>query len=246
MSGGASGLGFATARRLHEAGARVAVLDRDAEAVARVLREWPDILALTCDVAREDALAEALTKVYERQGRARIAVACAGVAGARRLVSREGPMPMTDFLQILHDNLFSSFNLLRLVASDMSTLKPLGRDGERGVAIMTSSIAAFDGQIGQIAYAAAKGAVAAMTLPAARELAQFGVRVLALAPGLFDTPLLDNLPSETRAALAQAMPFPRRLGDPDEFADLVLHCIGNVALNGEVIRLDGALRLPAR
>lgn len=246
VSGGASGLGLATAQHLRACGARVAVFDRDREALARLAKVRPDIMGVACDVAHEDALAGALAEAHDRQGPARIVVACAGIAGAARLVTREGPMPMSNFLQIMNDNLLSTFNLLRLAADEMSTLEPMGRDGERGIIILTSSIAAYDGQIGQVAYAATKGAIAAMTLPAARELAQFGIRVLSFAPGLFDTPLLDSLTLETRHALAAAMPFPRRLGRPDEFADLVMHCIGNVALNGEVIRLDGALRLPMR
>jgi len=178
-------------------------------------------------------------------GAVRILVNCAGIGGSRRIVGRDGPMPLDQFARIIQVNLIGTFNMMRLVAAQMSTLPPL-EDGERGVIVSTASIAAFDGQIGQAAYSASKGGVVALTLPAARELAQFGIRVLTIAPGVIDTPLLGTLPEDVRSSLAAGIPFPKRLGKPADFARLALHCIENPYLNGEVVRLDGALRMPPR
>ena len=176
---------------------------------------------------------------------ARILVNCAGIGGAKRLVGKHGPMALEDFTRVINVNLVGTFNVMRLAAPDMLAAEPL-EDGERGVMINTSSVAAYDGQVGQAAYAASKGGIASLTLPLARDLAQFGVRVVAIAPGLFLTPLLFELPKEVQDSLGASIPFPKRLGKPSEFASLALHVIGNLSLNGEVIRLDGALRLPPR
>ena len=202
-------------------------------------------LAVHCDVASAEGAAEAIALANARHGTARILVNCAGIGTARRMLGREGPMPLDEFERVIRVNLIGTFNLTRLASAAMSTLAPL-EDGERGIVVSTASVAAFDGQVGQAAYAASKGGIAALTLPLARELAQFGIRVLAIAPGLFQTPLLGELPPEAQTALAAAIPFPKRLGRPDEFARLVLHMVDNLSLNGEVVRLDGALRLAAR
>jgi NAD(P)-dependent dehydrogenase (short-subunit alcohol dehydrogenase family) len=202
-------------------------------------------IAVRCDVADASAAQQAVQQAASAHGPARILVNCAGIATAKRVVGRDGPMRLEEFEQIIHVNLIGSFNMLRLAAAAMTTLDPLA-GGERGVIISTASVAAFEGQIGQAAYSASKGGVAALTLPVARELAQFGIRVLAIAPGLFQTPLLASLPEEAQATLAKSIPFPPRLGSPDEFAALAVHCIENTYLNGEVIRLDAALRMQPR
>ena len=244
VTGGGSGLGAATAERLAQAGCRVAVLDRDRERAREVAaRIGGD--ALVCDVADDAAATAAVAEAARLQGTARILVNCAGIGTAARIVGREGAMPLAAFERVIRVNLIGTFNMLRLAAAGMSTLEALD-DGERGVIINTASIAAYDGQIGQCAYAASKGGIVSLTLPAARELARFGVRVLTIAPGLFATPLFDQLPPEAQAALAQSVPFPTRLGHPAEFAALVLACITNPFLNGETIRLDGALRMAPR
>jgi NAD(P)-dependent dehydrogenase (short-subunit alcohol dehydrogenase family) len=176
---------------------------------------------------------------------ARILINCAGIGPAKRIVGRDGPMPLADFERVIAINLIGTFNMLRLAAADMQSLTPLA-DGERGVIVSSASVAAFEGQVGQAAYASSKGGVAALTMPAARELAQFGIRVLAIAPGIFSTPMLRALPQDVQASLGASVPFPKRLGEPREFAELALHCVRNAYLNGEVIRLDGALRMPPR
>lgn len=244
VTGGGSGLGAATARGLAAAGARVAILDINRDAAQAVALEIGG-LALPCDVADREGAAAALAEARAAHGPARILASVAGIGTAKRIVGRNGPQPLEDFARVVRINLLGSFNMLRLAAADMATLEPL-EDGERGVVVQTASVAAFDGQIGQAAYAASKGGVVAMTLPAARELAQLGIRVVTIAPGLFLTPLVAELPPEVQASLAGSIPFPKRLGAPAEFADLVLHAVTNTALNGEVIRLDGALRLPPR
>ena len=241
VTGGASGLGAATARALAAAGARVSIFDRNVELAAEVARAI-DGQAVACDVSSEADAVRAFAAASSAHGPARILVNCAGIGGASRIVGRSGPMPLEAFQKTVAVNLTGTFNMMRLAAHAMSLASPL-EDGERGVIISTTSVAAFEGQIGQAAYAASKGGIASLTLPAARELAQFGIRVLAIAPGLFSTPLLGELPADVQASLAAAIPFPKRLGRADEYARLVLHMIDNLSLNGEVVRLDGALRL---
>jgi NAD(P)-dependent dehydrogenase (short-subunit alcohol dehydrogenase family) len=241
VTGGGSGLGAETAAQLAAAGARVSVLDINIEA-AKQIASRIDGSAFVCDVADGDQAAAALAAAAAQNGSARILVNCAGIGVAKRIVGRDGPMPLADFERVIRINLIGTFNMLRLVSGEMTKLEPLA-DGERGVIVNTASVAAFEGQIGQAAYSASKGGIVALTLPAARELAQFGIRVMAIAPGLFLTPLLQVLPPEAQESLAAAIPFPKRLGLPAEFADLVLSCVRNPSLNGEVIRLDGALRM---
>jgi NAD(P)-dependent dehydrogenase (short-subunit alcohol dehydrogenase family) len=246
VTGGGSGLGEATARALASGGARVAVLDRDAQRASVVAGGLGGLgLAVTADVSSEDAVAAALDRIAETHGPARIVVSCAGIGTAGRILGRNGPMPLAEFEQVIRVNLIGTFNVMRLAAARMQVLDPL-EDGERGVVVNTTSIAAFEGQIGQAAYAASKGGIVSMMLPAARELARFGIRVNAIAPGIFLTPLLHTLPAETQTALAEDIPFPPRLGDPSEFADAVLFCVRTRYLNGETIRLDGGARLRAR
>ncbi|MDQ2953412.1 MAG: SDR family NAD(P)-dependent oxidoreductase [Pseudomonadota bacterium] len=242
VTGAASGLGAATAQLLAQQGAKVALLDvNDAGAVAAEIGG----LALKCDVTNESSASAAIDQARTQHGTARILVNCAGVGPAKRIVGRDGPMPLADFKRVIDINLIGTFNMMRLAAAEMGMLPPLA-DGERGVIISTASVAAFEGQIGQAAYAASKGGVAALTIPAARELAQFSIRVLAIAPGIFATPMLKALPQEAQDSLGASVPFPKRLGEPREFAELVLHCLRNGYLNGEVIRLDGALRMAPR
>jgi NAD(P)-dependent dehydrogenase (short-subunit alcohol dehydrogenase family) len=244
VTGGGSGLGAATAERLAADGARVALIDMNADA-ARAVAKRIGGLALVGDVADAAAMETAMAKARAAHGPARILVNCAGVAVAKRTVGRDGPMPLSEFERVIRVNLIGTFNMMRLAGAEMSLLEPFA-DGERGVIISTASIAAYEGQIGQAAYSASKGGVAALTLPVAREFASFGIRVLAIAPGLFRTPMLKALPEAAQQSLSSSVPFPQRLGDPAEFAALVAHMIGNRFLNGEVVRLDGSLRLPPR
>jgi NAD(P)-dependent dehydrogenase (short-subunit alcohol dehydrogenase family) len=245
VSGGASGLGRATAAALAAAGAKVALLDVNGAAAEAAAKEL-DGLGLACDVTSAEATEQAVAAAREHHGAARIVVNCAGIGRAGRIVERDGkPMPLEQFKQVVEVNLIGSFNLLRLAAADMATLDPLA-DGERGVILLTASVAAYDGQIGQAAYSASKGGVVGLTLPAARELARYGVRVAAIAPGVFATPMLAGLPQPAQDSLAAGVPFPQRLGRPDEYAALALHICRNTMINGEVIRLDGALRMPPR
>ena len=245
VTGGASGLGAETARQLAKAGAKVAVLDVNIEAGEALAREIGGVAAF-CDITSESSVVEALDKARQAHGPARILINCAGIGGAKRLVGKDGKaMPLEDFSRIVNVNLIGTFNALRLAAADMIALDPL-EDGERGVIVCTSSVAAYDGQIGQAGYAASKGGIVSLTLPLARDLAQFGVRVMTIAPGLFLTPLLYKLPEEVQQSLGASIPFPKRLGKASEFAELALHIVNNKSLNGEVIRLDGALRLPPR
>ncbi len=241
ITGGASGLGAASARLLAERGARVAVLDRNRDAGERVAAEIGGVFA-DCDVADPASAERAIAAAADVHGPARILVNCAGIGTAGRIVGRDGPMPLDAFERVIRVNLIGTFNMMRLAASAMSGLAPTA-SGERGVIVSTASVAAYEGQIGQAAYAASKGGIVALTLPAAREFARFGIRVLAIAPGLFETPLLEQLPDETKAALGAAIPYPSRLGNPGEFAELVVAMIRNTYLNGEVVRLDGALRM---
>lgn len=244
VTGAGSGLGAASAERLAAAGAKVALLDINAEA-AHAVAERVNGLAIGCDVTSDDGAATAIDKVRRAHGPVRVLVNCAGVGPARRIVGREGPMPLAEFERVVRVNLVGSFNMLRLVGAAMSALDPLP-SGERGVIVSVASVAAFEGQIGQAAYAASKGGVAALTLPAAREFAQFAIRVMAIAPGIFGTPMLRALPQPAQDSLGAQVPFPKRLGEPEEFAALVLHIVENQYLNGEVIRLDGALRMGPR
>jgi len=244
VSGGASGLGRATARALAAAGVKVAILDINEPAAAEAVRETGG-LAIGVDVTADASVEAAFAAARERHGPARIAVNCAGIGTAGRIVGRDGPLPLDAFRRVIEVNLIGSFNVMRIAAAEMCALDPLA-DGERGIIVSTASAAAYEGQIGQAAYSASKGGIVALTLPAARELARYGVRVVAIAPGLFATPMLQGLPQTIRESLAASVPFPNRLGRPEEYADLVLHLCRNAMINGEVIRLDGALRMAAR
>ncbi len=244
--GGASGLGEATARLLHARGAQVLIADLNAErgsAVASELGERGSFVH--ADVTSEEAVQAAVEAAGAQPGGLAISVCCSGIGHGERVASRRGPHALDPFAKVIAVNLIGTFNVLRLASAAMLANDP-APSGERGVCVNTASIAAFDGQIGQIAYSASKGAIVGMTLPAARDLASAGIRVCAIAPGVFDTPLLGELPPETRDALGDAVPFPSRLGQPQEFAALAVHIIENEMLNGEVIRLDGALRMPPR
>jgi NAD(P)-dependent dehydrogenase (short-subunit alcohol dehydrogenase family) len=244
VTGGASGLGAATAKALAAAGARVAILDMNFLQAQKIAEEINGI-AIECNVADEASAKNAINLVKEKQGVARILVNCAGIGNAGRIVGKNGPMPLTDFSKVINVNLIGSFNMMRLAAAEMITADLLP-DGERGIIISTASVAAYEGQIGQAAYAASKGGIVSLTLPAAREFAQFGIRVNAIAPGLFSTPLLEGLTDEAKQSLATAIPFPKRLGAAVEYAKLVLHIIDNNYINGEVIRIDGGLRMQGR
>jgi len=244
VTGGGSGLGEATAERLAKAGAKVAIIDMNADAAAQVAARIGG-LALPGDVTDEATMMAALEQAQAAHGPCRALVNCAGIGVAKRVVGRDGPMPLAEFTRVIHVNLIGTFNMMRLAGAQMSKAEPL-EDGERGVIISTASVAAFEGQIGQAAYAASKGGITALTLPVAREFAAFGIRVLTIAPGLFLTPLLNALPEEAQKSLGDSIPYPRRLGAPEEFASLVAHMVENSFLNGEVVRLDGALRLPPK
>jgi NAD(P)-dependent dehydrogenase (short-subunit alcohol dehydrogenase family) len=245
--GGASGLGAATARALHERGALLVIADLDAArgaALAAALGARARFVK--ANVTDSSELEVAVREAASVPGGLRISVQCAGIGHAERLARSRGPHALDSFERVMAVNVVGMFNALRLASTAMLANEPTGEEAERGVCINTASIAAYDGQIGQVAYAASKGAVAAMTLPAARELAASGIRVCAIAPGLFDTPLLAALPAEAREQLAASTPFPRRLGRPDEFARLACEIVRNAMLNGEVVRLDGALRMAPR
>ena len=244
VTGGASGLGAATATFLARGGATVAVMDVNLNAAEKLAREIGGY-AVRCNVTDAEQSAAALADARERHGAARVLVNCAGVGPAKRIVGRDGPMPLGDFERVVKINLIGTFNMMRLAAADMQGLSALA-DGERGVIITTASVAAFEGQIGQAAYSASKGGVAALTMPAAREFAQFGIRVVCIAPGIFRTPMLMAIPEESQKSLAASVPFPKALGRPDQYASLACHIIENSYLNGEVIRLDGALRMAPR
>lgn len=241
VTGGGSGIGADVARHLAKAGAKVSVLDVNmagAEAVAKEIGG----LAVECDVASAASAEAAVAKARSAHGPARVLVNVAGILIPGRIVGKDGPLPLEKFARVIEVNLIGTFNMMRLAAADMNGLDPL-EDGERGVIISTSSVAAYEGQIGQAAYAASKAGIAGLTLPAARDLARSGIRVLAIAPGLIATPMMLNLPPEIQKSLGDSVPFPSRLGNADEVSRLVLHLIDNVLMNGEVIRLDGALRL---
>ncbi len=244
VTGGGSGLGKATAEAFAAKGARVAVFDRNAEAAESVAKAIGG-LALAGDVADSASAEAALARAAAAHGPARILVNCAGIGVAKRVVGRDGPQPLGDFETVIRVNLIGTFNMIRLFAAAASRLEPL-EGGERGIVVNTASVAAYEGQVGQAAYSASKGGVVAMTLPIARELAQFGVRVNAIAPGLFLTPMLLGLPQDAQDSLGRAVPFPARLGDPAEYAALAAFIVENPYLNGETIRIDGALRLAPR
>ncbi|MCC6467815.1 MAG: SDR family NAD(P)-dependent oxidoreductase [Alphaproteobacteria bacterium] len=244
VTGGGSGLGAETARHLAKAGAKVAVIDLQADAAKKVAAELGG-LGLGADVGDAASLEAAFAAAKQAHGAARVAVCCAGIAPAARIVGKEGPMTLADFERVIRVNLIGTFNTMRLAAADMNVLPPLD-DNERGVIVMTASVAAFEGQIGQAAYAASKGGVVGLMLPAAREFARQGIRVLTIAPGLIGTPLLLNMPQPVQDSLAATVPFPQRFGHPHEYARLAMHMVENVLLNGEVVRLDGALRMQAK
>ncbi len=259
VAGGASGLGAATALALVERGARVAVVDRDGERASELAGQLgaggsaaggpgsaaPAAVGFEADVTDPEQVEAAVRGAVDAFGELRFLASCAGIGWGERTVGREGPAALEPFETVVRVNLIGSFNVLRLAAAAMAANEP-DEGGERGAVVMTASVAAFDGQIGQAAYAASKGGVVALTLPAARDLARSGIRVCTIAPGVFDTPLLGGLPEQTRTALGEQIPFPSRLGRPAEFAELACHIGENEMLNGETIRLDGALRMPPR
>ena len=241
VTGGGSGIGADVARHLAQAGAKVAVFDLNAEGAAAVAKEIGG-LAVTCDISDARSGEEAVAKARTAHGPARVLVNVAGILIPGRIVGKDGPLALDKFKKVIDVNLVGTFNMMRLAAADMAGLPPLA-DGERGVIISTSSVAAYEGQIGQAAYAASKAGIVGLTLPAARDLARSGIRVLAIAPGLIATPMMLNLPAEVQKSLGESVPFPPRLGHAHEFSRLALHLIENSLMNGEVIRLDGALRL---
>jgi NAD(P)-dependent dehydrogenase (short-subunit alcohol dehydrogenase family) len=246
VTGGASGLGRATAAGLVAAGGRVALLDRPASAGADVAKSLGPAAAFApADVTSAEEVTAALDAAARHCGGLNVLVNCAGIGTAMKTLGKSGPARLEDFTRVIQVNLIGSFNCIRLAAVHMATNAP-SADGERGVVINTASVAAFDGQIGQAAYAASKGGIVGMTLPVARDLAELGIRVVTIAPGIFDTPLLGTLPESVRASLAAQVPFPKRLGQPDEYAALALHIVENVMLNAETIRLDGAIRMGPR
>ena len=245
VTGGASGLGEATARALAAMGARVAIFDRNEAGARRVADELGGV-ACACDITDPASVQAALAQARLAHGPARILMNVAGVGSAKRVVQKDGSAaPLEDFSRVVQVNLIGTYNVSRLFAANCAALDPL-EDGERGVMLFTASVAAFDGQVGQQAYSASKAALVGMTLPMARDLAQHGIRVCTIAPGIFATPLLMELPEAVQASLAASIPFPKRLGQPEEFAALACHIVTNGHLNGEVIRLDGALRMAAR
>jgi len=245
VTGGGSGLGAEVARELARHGAKVAVLDVNAANAQAVAGDIGGI-ALTADITSTDSVNAALDACEAQLGTPRMVMNIAGIGTAKRVLSRDGnPSPLEDFERVIRVNLLGTYNVLRLCAARIAKLEPLA-DQERGVMLLTASVAAFDGQVGQQAYAASKGGIVGMTLPLARDLAQFGIRVVTIAPGLFSTPLMKELPEEVQQSLANSIPFPKRLGKPEEFAALAAHVVTNTHLNGETIRLDGALRMAPR
>jgi NAD(P)-dependent dehydrogenase (short-subunit alcohol dehydrogenase family) len=246
VAGGASGLGEATARRLHAAGATLVIADLNADKGAALAAELGERASFVeANVVEPEQVRAAVDAAAAAPGGLRVSVCCAGIGWAQRTVSKQGPHDLEIFANVVSINLIGTFNVLRLAAAAMVDNDP-DDGGERGVCVNTASIAAFDGQVGQVAYSASKGGIVGLTLPAARDLAGRGVRVVTIAPGLFDTPLLAALPEEAREALGTGVPFPSRLGRPDEYADLVASIVANPMLNGETIRLDGALRMPPK
>jgi NAD(P)-dependent dehydrogenase (short-subunit alcohol dehydrogenase family) len=241
VTGGGSGLGAATASALAAAGAKVGLLDINLDA-AKAHAEKIGGIAIQCDVSDSDSATAAVKAAREQHGVARVLINCAGIGTPKKILGKDGPQPLADFERIVRVNLIGSFNVLRLFAADLQNAEALA-DGERGVCISTASVAAFEGQIGQAAYAASKGGIVGLTLPAARELAQFGIRVLAIAPGIFLTPMLLGLSEEVQRSLAASVPFPKLLGKPEQYASLAMEMVRNSYLNGEVVRIDGSLRM---
>ncbi|MBA1144328.1 3-hydroxyacyl-CoA dehydrogenase [Mesorhizobium neociceri] len=241
VTGGGSGLGEATARALADKGARVAIFDIGIDRAAKVAGDIGGT-AIQCDVSSADSGAAAVAEVEKRLGPARILVNCAGIAIGVKTIGKDGPHPLDQYRKVIEINLIGTFNMIRLVADRTAKLEPL-QGGERGVIVNTASVAAYDGQIGQAAYAASKGGVVGMTLPVARDLARSGIRVCTIAPGIFKTPMMAGMPQEVQDSLGAAVPFPSRLGEPSEYAALALHIVENQMLNGETIRLDGAIRM---
>ena len=241
VTGGGSGLGEATARALAAKGAKVAVLDVGVENAERVAADIGGI-AVKCDVSSAEGAEAAIAEVAKRLGEPRILVNCAGIAIGAKTLGKDGPHPLDSYRKVIEVNLIGTFNMIRLVADRTQRLEPL-ESGERGVIVNTASVAAFDGQIGQAAYSSSKGGVVGMTLPVARDLARSGIRVVTIAPGIFKTPMMAGMPQEVQDSLGAAVPFPSRLGEPSEYAALALHIVENQMLNGETIRLDGAIRM---
>lgn len=244
ITGGASGLGAGTARELAGAGAKCALWDMNIDLATKTAAEIGGI-AVQVNVADAESVASGLAQVKAKLGAPRILVNCAGIGRAGRTVGRDGALPLEQFAQVINVNLIGTFNCIRLCAAEMGKLEPLA-DGERGVIVNTASVAAFDGQIGQAAYSASKGGVVGMTLPIARDLMDVGIRVCTIAPGLFNTPMMHGLPDNVKAALSASVPFPKRLGEPSEYGKLARHIVENPMLNGETIRLDGAIRMAPR
>lgn len=242
ITGGASGMGLATAKLLHKSNVKLALLDLNEDAAKKAAQELGGI-AIKCDVTQPTDVENAIKSAQEQLGPIRVCVNCAGVVHGRRMVNKEGPMPLDEFARVININLIGTYNVMRLAAAAMMTNNPVGESEERGVIINTASVAAFEGQIGQTAYSASKGGIVGLTLPTARELASFGIRVMTIAPGLVDTPMFAKISNEARASLGASVPFPKRLARPEEFALLAKQIIENPMLNGEVIRLDGALRM---
>ena len=246
ITGGASGLGRATAERIVASGGRAALLDRQASNGAEVAQQLgKNALFVPADVANAEEVTAVLQRTLERFGAIHVLVNCAGIGIAQKTLGKQGAARLDDFTRVVEVNLIGTFNCVRLAAAEMAKNAP-NAEGERGVIINTASVAAFDGQIGQAAYSASKGGIVGMTLPIARDLAELGIRVVTIAPGLFDTPLLASLPEPVRVSLATQIPFPSRLGRPSEYAALAVHIIENAMLNGETIRLDGAIRMRPR
>ena len=245
VTGAASGMGEATARLLANRGAKVCLLDLDGERINAIAAEI-GAMAVQCDVTSAQGMEAAVEQASETNGVARILVNCAGIAPARRIVGRDGAMPLDDFKHVINVNLVGTFNTMRLMAAAVRNEPTLDDSAERGVIVNVASVSAFEGQIGQAAYSSSKGAIVALTIQAARELASAGIRVMTIAPGLIGTPLLLGMPEEVQQSLASQVPFPKRLGDPMEFARLVEHILENQMLNGDVIRLDGAIRMQPR
>lgn len=242
VTGGASGMGAATAKLLSQCGAKVALFDLNKEVADKKAADIGGI-AVACDVTQAESVEIAVDEVVKKLGVPRILINCAGIVHGRRMVNKQGAMPLDEFRKVIEINLIGSFNVMRVTANAMMNLEPIGDSEERGVIINTASVAAFEGQIGQTAYSASKGGIVSLTLPAARELAKFGIRVMTISPGLVDTPMFDKIPPEARASLGAMVPFPKRLAHPEEYALLARQIIENPMLNGEVIRLDGALRM---